>query len=92
MYTVKDKPTVQFYNGDKLISVDGNFLTAEYNPQISDKADPIPILFDASYDTIEDKLTLMSEDGSATAVIYHPVFADEPRDKFKCKISLFPEK
>ena len=91
MYTVKDKPTVQFYNDDKLVSISGNFLTAEWNPPISDKADPIPVLFDASYDVIEDKLTLMSEDGSATAIIYHPVFVDGVRDKFKCKVDLIPE-
>lgn len=92
MYAIKNNPTVQFYNGDKLITVDGNFLTAEWRPQISDSTDITPVLFEALYDAIEDKLTLISEDGSATAVIYHSVFVDEPRDKFKCKMELIPEK
>ena len=91
MYTTKDRPTVQFYNGDKLITVDGNFLTAEWRPQISDKADIAPVLFDAWYDVIEDKLTLISEDSSAMTTIYHPIFTGEPQDKFKCRMKLIPE-
>ncbi len=91
MYTTKNEPTVQFYNGDKLITVDGNFLTAEWRPQISDNADITPILFDAWYDAVGDKLTLVSEDGSAMATIYHPIFTGEPKDKFKCRMKLIPE-
>lgn len=91
MYITKNEPTVQFYNGDKLITVDGNLLTVEWKPQISDKADITPVLFDAWYDAVEDKLTLISEDNSAIATIYHPVFTGEPQDKFKCRMELIPQ-
>ena len=88
MYVTKNEPTVQFYNGNKLITVDGDLLTAEWRPQISDKADITPVLFEAWYDAVEDKLTLISEDSSAMATIYHPVFTDETQDKFKCRMEL----
>ena len=91
MYVTKNEPTVQFYNGDKLITVDGNLLTAEWSPQISDKADITPVLFDAWYDAVEDKLTLISEDRSAMSTIYHPVFTGEPQDKFKCRMELISQ-
>lgn len=91
MYITKNEPTVQFYNGDKLITVDGNLLTVEWKPQISDKADITPVLFDAWYDAVEDKLTLISEDNSAIATIYHPAFTGEPQDKFKCRMELIPQ-
>ena len=91
MYVTKNEPTVQFYNGDKLITVDGNLLTAEWRPQISDKADITPVLFEAWYDAVEDKLTLISEDSSATVTIYHPVVTGEPQYKFKCRMELIPE-
>ena len=91
MYVTKNEPTVQFYNGDKLITIDGDLLTAEWMPQISDKADITPVLFEAWYDDSEDKLTLISEDSSAMATIYHPVFTVEPQDEFKCRMELIPE-
>ena len=50
-----------------------------------------PVLFEAWYDAVEDKLTLISEDSSATVTIYHPVVTGEPQYKFKCRMELIPE-